>query len=1094
MNPLTKKRTFGIILFLIVGCIGLKAQEQRITVNVENKTLRDLFSVIEKQSAYRFSYRNVVLDNKKDVTIHKKDASVSEILKTALAGRNLDFNIVSEKSIVISDKRQSQSNQPDSKKISGILTDENGEPIIGANVAVKGTTKGIRTDVDGKFSLDVQNNAVLQVSYIGYKTQEIVVGNQTNLNITLNEDSQVLKAVVVVGYGTQRKQAITGAVSVANLETFKDLPSNNIIDKLKGSIAGLNIGGVNKAGAVGDIVIRGQNTVAGNYPLIVVDGAIFAGGTIADIAPGDIESFTVLKDASSAAVYGSRSANGVILIETKRGRGKEGKPVFNVNLNYGLSNELERLKIYGPEDYLQRILDIREANGIESDPNRIDYYLEPEERKNYEAMPNHLPTMTDPYDVMRQTAYNRNLSVSVANQTDKSRYYLSVNLIDQQGVILNDRYKHISGRMNIDSDITKWLNIGVKAFYSFRDNSGTLPYADAATRFSPWASLYNEDGSYAYAPQSTVSFINPFWNIATEDTKQMNNLNSIFTATIKAPWVEGLTYTTNLSNTIRWENFYQFYGENTVAGAAANGIGGRSELHYNNLLWDNIVKYNRIFKEKHYVDATLLFSQEKYSYESTRANAEDFDNLTLGSYRLQDGKKQTVSTGGGGSEAIGMMARGTYTYDNRYSLTGTIRRDGYSAFSKNRKFGIFPSTGVNWQISNESFMRDISYLNNLALRATYGTNGNQSIGLYQTLAKVGTDKYIYAGSPSYVTTQYISSLPTDDLSWESTTGLNLGLDFGWLNNRISGSVDVYQTNTHDMLFTLQLPKASGIANITSNLGKIQNRGIEVSLNTLPIDHSDFKWNSIITFSLNRNKIVSIYGDDNDGDGKEDDLISSGYFIGKSLGNIYAYKVLGMYQQEDVDNGTIMTGMRPGEYQLEDVDGDGDITSDKDRQHLGNSKENFRWSWTNTFKYKGFSLMVYLYSIWGGKGWYQSGNNTPYFDYFVNNSSINHPVYDYWTPTNTNAMFPRPNYRDASRQGTKYYDRSFIKLQKISLSYDVGKWVRPWGINDLTVAVSADNLLTYAPYWIGLDPEMDQGLRDNAIPSIRTYNFSLVINF
>ena len=310
--------------------------------------------------------------------------------------------------------------------------------------------------------------------------------------------------------------------------------------------------------------------------------------------------------------------------------------------------------------------------------------------------------------------------------------------------------------------------------------------------------------------------------------------------------------------------------------------------------------------------------------------------------------------------------------------------------------------GVNWNISRESFMKNVGTINNLALRASYGTNGNQSISQYSTLAKMASSKYLFYGDPSYSFTQYVSTLSNDDLGWESTTGLNLGMDFSILDKRLSGSIDGYKTKTNDLMFTLPLPAASGKSSITSNIGEIQNRGLELNLSSKNIDKADFKWNSEFAFSINRNKVVTILGDDKDGDGKEDDLISAGYFIGKSLGTIYTYKVIGMWQQEDVDNGTIMTGMKPGTYKLEDVpdaDGnvDGKITSDKDRQFIGNSKENFRWSFTNTFKYKDLSLMVYLYSIWGGNDYFLSGSNTPYNDGYANRGDLNHPIYDYWTP-------------------------------------------------------------------------------------------------
>lgn len=368
----------------------------------------------------------------------------------------------------------------------------------------------------------------------------------------------------------------------------------------------------------------------------------------------------------------------------------------------------------------------------------------------------------------------------------------------------------------------------------------------------------------------------------------------------------------------------------------------------------------------HNIDVTLLYSRERRTWNNMSAYAENFDNTILGDNKLEDGKKQTVNTGNGESGAIGMMARATYTFDNRYSITGTVRRDGCSSFSKNRKWATFASGGFNWNISNEGFMKEIEQIDNLALRLSYGSNGNQSISPYTTLAKVGTGKYIFAGDPSYSITQYISSFALDDLGWEKTTGFNAGVDFSLFNNRLSGSLDTYFTNTTDLLFSLALPTTSGKSSITSNLGKIQNKGVEISLHSLNISKKDFSWTTDFAFSLNRNKVVTIYGEDNDGDGKEDDLISSGYFIGKPLGTIYTYKINGMWQQNDADNGTIMEGMRPGDYKIEDLNGDGKIDSENDRQFLGTSKENFRWSMTNTFTYKDWSLMVYINSIWGGE--------------------------------------------------------------------------------------------------------------------------------
>lgn len=1068
----------------------------QVTVNVKQQTIKQVLRTIEKTTDYRFFYSNQLPDLDKTVSFEVNNQPIEETLAKLLNGTGLIYEKREDNQIYLAAGKTVSATPV---KITGTIVDDNNEPIIGANVSIKGTTTGTITDMDGKFSLEASKGMTLLISYIGYETQEIAIGNQTTYKIRLSEDSQALDEVVVIGYGTQNRQAITGSISKAKLETYKIVPTNNVLETIKGSMPGLNIGGTNTAGGTPSFSIRGQNSTRnsaednGNKPLIVVDGAIF-NGDLADIPSDDIESFTVLKDASAAAVYGSRSANGVVLIQTKRGRSKDNKPNFNVNLSYGISNEMKRLKVYDAPGYLQRMLDIRSLNGMEADPDKIPYYLEVEEKKNYEATADHRPTLKDPYDMFRQNAYDLKANVSISNSSDLASYYISANMTDQKGVLMNDTYKNFSGCINIDTHLTDWLKIGVKSNYSIRDLSGSAPKMEQATHFSPFASIYDENGDYLQFPQTTTSFQSPYWSMHSSDTEKYNNLGAILDATITIPWVKGLSYSMVYSNNLRWSQKYYFDNEFTTEGLGKNGKGERKLNNDYNMLLDNMIKYNNTFAGKHNVDVTLLYSRERSTWEETKAYAENFDNTILGDNSLQDGKNQKTTTSAGESGAIGMMARATYTFDNRYSLTGTVRRDGYSAFSISKKWGTFASAGVNWNISNEAFMKPVKFVDNLALRLSYGSNGNQSISPYSTLAKVATDKYIFAGDPSYSITQYIKSFALNNLGWETTTGFNFGLDFAVLNNRLSGSIDAYATNTTDLLFNLTLPGISGKTSMLSNVGKIRNKGVEINLHSLNIESGDFSWTSDFAFSLNRNKVVSIYGDDNDGDGKEDDLISSGYFIGKSLGTLYKYKVSGMWQQSDVDNGIIMEGMRPGDYILEDVDGDGKITSDKDRQFVGNTNPNFRWSLTNTLNYKEFSLMFYFNSVWGGNGYYLSEKNTPYNDGYANNPNINHPVYDYWTPENTGAKYPRPDYKNAAYQGIKYIDRSFIKLQKVALSYDLSRFVKPAGFNNMILSVSADNLFTFAPHWDGLDPETDQGVYDQALPSIRTYQMTLMFNF
>lgn len=984
--------------------------------------------------------------------------------------------------------------------VKGRITDESGKPLEGVSVQLKGSSLGTVTNTNGEYQLNVNSKAAtLSFTYVGMEKQEIAVGDRSELNVTLAPAVAQQQEVVVVGYGTQRKQAVTGSVSVANLKAYENVSVINVLESVKGVVPGLNVGGINTAGGLASISVRGQNSInAGTTPLLVVDGAIFR-GTLNDIAPADIESLTVLKDASAAAVFGSRSANGVILIETKRGSGINGKPRFNVNFAYGNTNELKPLEVYDAPGYLQRVLDIRKANNLVADPNNIAAYLQTIEAANYNATPDHKATLVDPYDLFRQTGQSLNTTVSVSNKTDKTEYYISGNYIKQKGVILNDLYNHYSLRARISSDLTNWFRLGINAYYSLKEYPGAAIYGTSGGGsssspywFSPYASLTGADGSYLQFPQTTTSFNSPYWQTPTQKYDRRNNLNSIITATIKVPHVKGLTYTFTNSITQNWNETGSFYGLQTVVGLPRKGSGDVAYSRSTTILLDHLLKYNRTFGA-HSIDATLLYSTEDYKLLSQSSHGENYNDPSLGVYGLDKAQTQTTATGGTETAAIGEMARATYIYKNKYAVTGTVRRDGYSAFSENHKYGLFYSVGANWQISKEKFMDGVSWVNNLAVRASYGTNGNQSISPYGTLAKIGNSFYFYNGT-TFVPTQFVQNLGNSDLKWEYTKGLNLGLDFSVLKSRISGSIDLYSKTTNNLIFPLSIPSTSGFTTISANLGEIGNKGVEISLNTVNISNKNFTWTSSFAASRNWNKLNTAYGPD-PVTGIEKDRPADGLFIGRTLGTIYNYQVTGMWQAEDSIKNTIMTGMRPGTYKLLDVNNDGKITSDSDRVFVGDTKAAYTWSFTNTFKYKEFSLMVYIYSMWGGNGHFLSGSNTPYNDAYANNAAINHAVYDYWTPVNPNAMFPRTNYGTAAAyRSVKYFDRSFIKLQKVSLTYDLTKLTKKYGVNGMTFSVSADNLFTYAPHWVGLDPETNSGLTDGSIPSLRTIMGVININF
>ncbi|WP_303318333.1 SusC/RagA family TonB-linked outer membrane protein [Flavivirga abyssicola] len=1107
------------------------SQNKKMTLNMTNVKLGEVLDAIEENSKFYFLINQELIDEDKIVSIHVKNTKISNILNALVNTKQIDY-VIRDKQIVFTKREYKKVegiiNQGVSgngstinletpllnlkayqtSTIKGVVTDASGVPLPGVNIIVKGTTVGSQTNFDGNYSLDVPlNSKTLVFSYLGFATQEILIENKTTVNVVMLEDATALSEIVVVGYGSQNKQEVTGAVAVADLETYNAVPVNNVLDMVKGTVPGLNISGINSAGEVPEFTIRGANTIAGSAaPLLVVDGVIFP-GSLGDIRNSDIATFTTLKDASAAAIYGARSANGVILIETKKGKGKEnGKPSFSLNVNTTTSNELEPLRMHNAEGYLQNVLDIRAANDLEADPAKIAQYLEEVERENYSATPNHTPTLTNPYDIGTQSASLRSFDFSVQNRTDKSNYFVSVGMTDQKGIILNDNFKQLSLRINHNSELTDWLDLGITSFYTFRDTSGSEPDIRRAARLSPYASVYDDSGIPVRYPQTTTSLPSPLWSIAREHSRLGHNLRASANLIFNIPWVKGLKFKSVLSHNKRWNEARTFFDNLSNEGIDDNGVGERIFDRSDYRLFDNILTYNRVFAEKHKIGLTLLYSQENTEFEGITATGRDYSNQGLGSYGLSDAAIQKTEGRGGESKALGTMARFNYTFSNKYSFTGTFRRDGYSAFAANKKWANFASAGANWNLGAEEFMKNVEPISHLNMSLSYGSVGNRSISPYQTLASIGTGKYIYGDNTSFVVTQAINRFANPNLSWEKTTGFNGGLGFGLFNERISGRFDWYSNSTTDLLFNVPLTKISGGPDdIVSNLGELENKGIEISLRSVNIKNENFEWTSSFNFSRNRNKVKTIFGKDGDGDGIEDDLLDAlngdGVFIGRDLGTIYDYKVLGLWQQEDVDNGTIQAGMRPGDYRTEDVADengvfDGVITSDNDRQILGTTQENFRWSLTNVFSYKKFTLMAYIYSIWGGNGYYLSGNNTPQDEFGANRTDINHPIYDYWTPTNTGARYPRPDYKEraAYNESKEYFDRSFIKLQRMALSYDFSEIVKPFGIYGMSVTFSANNLFTYAPHWEGLDPETNQGLSDTARPSIRDYSLSVLFNF
>jgi TonB-linked SusC/RagA family outer membrane protein len=980
------------------------------------------------------------------------------------------------------------------KQVNGTVTDTGGEAVIGANVAEKGTTNGIMTDLDGKFSLTVGTNAVLRISYIGYITQDVTVGNQADLNIVLMEDITALDEVVVIGYGTMKKSDLTGSIASANIESFKEAPNVSIAQSLQGSIPGLNVGQVDMAGENPSMTVRGRNSLSGSQdPLIVLDGVIFYGSMV-DLNPNDIQSVNLLKDASSTAIYGSRAANGVLIITTRMGVG-QGKPVFNYTGSYSFQSPTNYLKGMTRDEYINKNYDVDWRNG----------YLAPDyTQKN----PDYDPTRGwsranvyqgyldgvefDWWDAITQKPGLQNHAVSMQGSADGTRYFISTGYTGQDGLMLNDFYNRWTGRVNFDSKITNWLTVGIQSFVSTSDYSGVNASATNLWVQSPLVTPYDKDGNLARNPSGSIE-TNPLLVLDTDDLDKRLDLFGNAYAIISLPQIPGLSYKLNFSDNYMTTRQYRFDKRGN------NDLGAAYKNHSIQNIWtlDNLITYERQFND-HNINATLLAGREERTYDATGANGSEYLNMVLGYNKLEAAAaaKQQISSDAWDESSLYYMGRLHYGFRNRYLATFTVRRDGFSGFSKKHKFGIFPSGAVAWVLSEESFLKNkVSWLDFLKVRFSYGQNGNRTVGRYSTLAQVSAaQEYVYGDGAAASIGQYISSMANTALTWETTTGINLGLDFTVLDQRLSGTLDYYDSNTANVLYSVNIPEITGYGSITTNIGKIHNRGLEFTVSSVNIKTPDWIWTTDLNFSTNSNKIVSILGKDNDGDGKEDDLVGSGLFIGKDINSIYDYEIIGIYQLNDTD---IPAGYSPGLYKLNDLNNDGKITPDADRKILGSSNPAYRFSINNEVTYKQWTLKCFINSVQGGRNGYMQNNNPNSIWFWGENVAGaydgNLPKFDYWTPSNPDAGYRTLGAMPPIVSGI-YRQRSFIRLQDLSLAYRFDrKLLNGFGVDGLKLYFSAKNLLTLTN-WDGVDPETGQGYTPGQTPVMKSYTFGIDITF
>ncbi|MCD8182615.1 MAG: SusC/RagA family TonB-linked outer membrane protein [Bacteroides sp.] len=1031
--------------------------------------------------------------------------------------------------------------------VKGVVNDAMG-PVIGASVVEKeNTSNGTITDIDGNFSLKVSSNATLVVSFIGYKTQEVPVNGKTSFTINLAEDTEMLDEVVVVGYGTMRKKDLTGSVIQIRPDKLANEAPKTVQDVLRGT-PGLNVGMDASAKGGGSLQIRGQRSLYtdGNHndPLIILDGMMFY-GELSEINPDDIGQIDVLKDASSAAVYGAKAANGVIIISTKKGL--QGKPIIRFNSNIGISTMGANRKVYDAEGYMKYRSDWYTATtyGVNPETGTYEEYQTNKDKypAGYYAAPtqanldkygisldqwraytgegsdisdneiwgnrlllegtnlqNYLDGRTfDWYDQSFRTALNQDYNVSLSGASNYVNYYFSLGYLDNEGVVAGDDYRAFSSNMKVNAKVTKWLKIGANVNFQDRtDGNQKVDWEKQITVNSPFASYKNEDGELEIYPMGNVSGNRGYNYDFEQQYKEYESgytvLNTILNAKVNLPF--NISYTFNIAPRYQWfykRTFDSSKHPDRLNGSAARNNGKRFDWALNNTLtWD------QTFAQKHHVVLTLVQEAEerrKWSDDLSANNLAPTDALGFHYVKAADKTSSSFSSDDMHETADGMLARVFYSYDNRYMFTGSFRRDGYSAFGTSNPRANFFSAAVAWTFTNEKFF-NWKPLSAGKLRFSWGQNGNRSlsnpyIALANLSAGMGaTQGYIDASGNTVEYRYYtMDRLANTHLEWEKTTAWNIGLDFGFLNDRITGSIDYYNMPTTDMIMNQSLPGFSGFGSITCNLGEVQNRGIEISLSTTNIRNKILEWNTTLGFSYNKNKIKHLYYEyENvlDAQGnvigtKERDDISNKWFIGRPIGAIWDYKVTGIWQKDEVEEAA-KYGQRPGDPKVwnnpdnDKINADGTTTivyDNDDKVFLGQTSASYNWSMRNEFVF--FKNLTFSFNIYSKMGQKSQSENYLNKDNAGSKVTNGQNVYkkEYWTVDNPTNEYGRLDAQGPSGLASpkKLYNRSFIRLENIALSYTLPKkWTSKWSIEKVNVSGSIKNVAVWAKDWNYWDPE------------------------
>jgi TonB-linked SusC/RagA family outer membrane protein len=1079
-KPWTKiSRIMKLTVILLFGSLvamsaSTYSQNTKLNLSAQKSSLIDIFRQIEDQSEFYFYFKKEDVKSKELVSVDLKDALVTDVLDQVLSKTGLEYKII-DRYVVVKEKG---SNDPvvvqQEHKVTGKVTSTNGELLPGVAVSIKGTTSGAITNTDGVYQISkVDEGATLEFSFVGMVKQEIKVGTQAVINVTLREETIGVDEVVVVGYGTQKKSDITGSVTSVSKDRFAQIPVTNAMTAIEGAVAGVTVSNTSSIpGSTPNVQIRGINSInASTNPLIIVDGIPFA-GSINYINPSDIASMEILKDASAVAIYGTRGSNGVILITTKRG--VSGKPVIQYSTYAGFEEIAHILTPRDGASYVQKYKDYMFQTGqTQTSPVPNLYELD-----NYNA-----GKTTNWIDEASQQGFIQDHNISISGGAENIKYYISGDYLKQKGVVQGYNYERAGLRSNLEANVTDYLTTGVSLFIVSNNYNGGRVNLLNASAMSPYARLTNSGtGKYEIYPMyPELLYSNPMIGLYNQNVDERININTNFFTEFKPKSIPGFKYRLNASYNYNPTNAASYSGRdanNTVNGTA-------TATNTQTSLWviENILTYTKDIK-KHHIDLTGLYSAQSQKYFSSGGAASGFVNDILAYNNMGAGATQTANSNASAYTMASQMGRLNYSFNSRYLLTVTARRDGYSAFgTSTSKYATFPSVALGWNISDESFMVNTkNFLDQLKLRASYGKSGNMAIGVNQTSTLSNTVSYAYNGATTI--TELANILGNPGLHWESTTGLNAGIDFSFLNSRISGSIEGYKTNTSDLLLKRNIPLITGYSSTWANIGKMENKGLDVTIRTINVAKKDFKWSTNLNFSIFRNKIVDLYGD------KKSD-IGNRWFIGQSLGTIYDYKMIGVWQTSEA-TAAATYGVKPGYLKFQDVNTDGKIDAN-DLVIQGSTQPKWTGGMTNTFDYKNFHLSIFIQTSQG------SLKNDVDLSYADESGRRNTPAaVGYWTAENQSNTRPSLAYNNT--YGYNYpRDNSFTRIKDVTLSYNFSKsLLQKTFLKDLTVYVSGRNLYTFTN-WIGWDPEdnyLSRGVSNsstswtNNYPSVRSIVFGL----